>query len=752
MFHNKPFTGVQVRPSFSLSIMSKTKKRMLITGVSGLLGNNLAYYFKDKYKILGLYLSHPVIMPGMNTTKCDLSINGPIKEIIADFNPSIVIHCASLTSVDRCEIEMDLADKMNVVSTRNLVDSLCEKDAQLVYISTDSVYDGVKGDFSEDDDIHPLNHYGRTKYEGEVEVFKREKSFVLRTNIFGWNVQDKKSLGEWILGELQSGRKIDCFTDARFSSIYTMELARVIDVAIQNDIRGLYNCGSVNSCSKYEFAMKIADIFGLHKELINPILIEDFKFTAKRGKNLSLNSDKLQRTFNYRLPTIDHSIEMFYRDYRCGLPEMLKKHSEVDRPTSVFLPYGKQWIDDNDVQAVTDVLLSERITQGPVVEEFEKALADYTGAKYAVAVNSGTAALHIACLAAEIEPGDEFITSPITFVASANCAVYCGAKPVFGDIDSKTYNISPEEIEKKITRRTKIIIPVHFAGQSCDMGSIEAIVREKEKELDRKIYILEDACHALGSLYKDKHVGSCFYSDMTVFSFHPVKHITTGEGGAVLTNDEALYKRLKRFRSHGITNIPAEFVPNSFEFQPTNQDSQLQAKPWYYEQIDLGYNYRITDIQCALGLSQLKRLQKFSERRRQIVSIYNKSFDGIESIQIPFEFSKCESNFHLYVLLFDFEHIGVDRSQFMVELRRRGIQTQVHYIPVHTHPFYRRKYGTSWGDYPIAEQYYQRCLSLPLFAAMTDGDAEKVISEILDIVKNGLREAKNGMTSCRRQR
>lgn len=725
---------------------------MLITGVSGLLGYNLAYYFKDKYKILGLYLSHPVIMPGMNTKKCDLSIDGPIKEIIADFDPSIVIHCASLTSIEQCEVEMDLADKINVFSTRNLVDSLCEKDAQLVYISTDSVYDGVKGDFSEDDVINPLNNYGRTKYEGEVEVLKREKSLVLRTNIFGWNVQDKKSLGEWILGELQAGLKINCFTDARFSSIYTMELARIIDIAAQNDIRGLYNCASVNSCSKYEFAMKIADIFGLHKELINPISIEDFKFIAKRGKNLSLNSDKLQRTFNYRLPTVDHSIEMFYRDYRCGLPGMLKKHSEVSRPTSVFLPYGKQWIDDNDVQAVTDVLLSERITQGPVVEDFEKALADYTGAKFAVAVNSGTAALHIACLAAEIEPGDEIITSPITFVASANCAVYCGAKPVFGDIDSKTYNISPEEIKKKITRRTKMIIPVHFAGQSCDMGSIEAIVRVKEKELDRKIYILEDACHALGSLYKDKRVGSCFYSDMTVFSFHPVKHITTGEGGAVLTNDETLYKKLKRFRSHGITNTPDEFVHDGSGSESSKQDGQCRTKPWYYEQIDLGYNYRITDIQCALGISQLKRLQEFSERRRQIVSIYNKSFDGIESIQIPFEFSECESNFHLYVLLFDFEHIGVERSQFMVELRRRGIQTQVHYIPVHTHPFYRRKYGTRWGDYPIAEQYYQRCLSLPIFVAMTDGDAEKVISEVLDIVKNGLPEAKNGMTSCRRQR
>jgi len=733
MFHNKPFTGVQVRPSFSLSIMSKTKKRMLITGVSGLLGNNLAYYFKDKYKILGLYLSHPVIMPGMNTTKCDLSINGPIKEIIADFNPSIVIHCASLTSVDRCEIEMDLADKMNVLSTRNLVDSLREKDAQLVYISTDSVYDGVKGDFSEDDDINPLNHYGRTKYEGEVEVFKREKSFVLRTNIFGWNMQDKRSLGEWMLGELQSGRKINCFTDARFSSIYTMELARVIDIATQYDIRGLYNCGSVNSCSKYEFAMKIADVFGLHKELINPILIEDFMFTAKRGKNLSLNSDKLQRTFNYRLPTIDHSIEMFYRDHRCGLPEMLKKYSEVDRPASVFLPYGKQWIDDNDVQAVTDVLLSERITQGPVVEEFEKALADYTGAKYAVAVNSGTAALHIACLAAGIELGDEVITSPITFVASANCVLYCGGRPVFADVYKNTYNIDPDEIKGKITSRTKVLIPVHFAGQSCDMESIYAIVKASEQKYGHKIYIIEDACHALGSLYKNKRVGSCTYSDMTVMSFHPVKHITTGEGGVALTNDETLYKKLKKFRSHGITSNPKEFVNIDFAFRPSTTGTQTLANPWYYEQIDLGYNYRITDIQCALGLSQLKKLDLFRARRREIVDTYNAAFKDSEFITIPFEDNNCKSNFHLYVLLFDFEKMNIDRAQFMSKLKERDIQTQVHYIPVYLQPYYRKRFESKPGDCPNAESYYRGCLSIPLFPAMTDKDVEWVISSIKSI-------------------
>lgn len=404
---------------------------------------------------------------------------------------------------------------------------------------------------------------------------------------------------------------------------------------------------------------------------------------------------------------------------------------------SIFIPYGKQYIDEDDIQAVINVLRSDWITQGPKIEEFERALSEYCGAKYAVAMNSGTSALHIACLASNVKEGDEVITSPVTFVASANCAVYCGARPVFADIDPQTYNILPEEIGKKINERTRAVIPVHFAGQSCDMESIYRIVKAKEKQFNSKIFIVEDACHALGSRYKVMDggwagIGSCMHSDMVVLSFHPVKHITTGEGGAVLTNDETLYRKMKRLRSHGITNIPEEFIGL------LSLNSELRtpnSMPWYYEQVDLGYNYRITDIQCALGLSQLKKLQKYRKRRREIVDMYNESFSSTEYIQRPFEAKDCDSNFHIYVLLFDFEKIGIKRSELMTELRKRGIQTQVHYIPVYTQPFYRKKFGTKWGDCPNAERYYQKCLSLPLYPAMTDGDVKRVVNEVKRIVK-----------------
>jgi len=715
--------------------MIKNKKNMLITGVSGLLGNNLAHHFKEKYEILGLYNSHPVTIEGIDTEKCDLSYPDNIRRIIAECRPEIVIHCASLTDIDECEKNRDMAQKINVIVTESIVEEVIDKDLKLIYISTDAVYDGGKGNYSEDNAINPQNFYGLTKYEGEQEILRKQGSLILRTNIFGWNIQNKKSLGEWIVEELEAKQRISGFKDAYFSSIYTMELARVIDIAIKQNLDGVYNCGASDVCSKYEFCLRIADFFGFDKALITPISIDESNLKAKRGKDLTLNTQRLQKALDYRLPTINHSIEAFYRDYKCGMREEFKKNQAEAQEKPVFIPYGKQWIGAKDMRAVVNVLRSDRITQGPNIDEFENAIAKYCGAKCAVAVNSGTSALHIACLASEVTEGEEVITSPITFVASANCAVYCGAKPIFADIDPKTLNISPEEIEKNICQKTKAVIPVHFAGQSCDMETIHEIVKKKEKALNGKIFIIEDASHALGSLYKSQKVGSCAFSDMTVLSFHPVKHITTAEGGIVLTNDENLYHKLRLFRSHGTTSDPKKLTNADLAFQSAPSAANTLVNPWYYEQIALGYNYRITDIQCALGISQLEKLNRFRERRREIVNTYNEAFGNLKYVQIPFESADCNSNFHLYVLRFDFEKIAIDRAQLILKLRKRGIQTQVHYIPVHLQPFYQRHFGTKWGDCPNAEKYYLQCLSIPLYPAMTDQDVNRVITNIQDIIK-----------------
>lgn len=381
-----------------------------------------------------------------------------------------------------------------------------------------------------------------------------------------------------------------------------------------------------------------------------------------------------------------------------------------------FIPYGKQWIDKDDIKSVTQVLKSDYLTQGPKIEEFEKTICDYTGVKYCVAVANGTAALHLAVKALEIERGKEGITSPNTFVASANCLIYNGLRPVFADIENKTYNISLGKIKKGITKNTKVIVPIDFAGQPADMNNIYELAKSKD------IYVVEDAAHAIGSKYEDgSYVGSCKYSDITTLSFHPVKTITTGEGGAITTNNKKIYQKLKMLRSHGITKESQFLIKN--------------PGPWYYEMQHLGFNYRITDLQAALGISQFKRINQFIKRRREIVEKYNQAFRDIPHLTIPFEKGDVYSAFHLYVLLIDFDEIGKSRKDVMEKLKKKNIGTQVHYIPVHTQPYYQKNFDYKWGDYPEAENYYQKALSLPLYPKMTNSDVKYVIKNIQKITK-----------------
>jgi perosamine synthetase len=381
-----------------------------------------------------------------------------------------------------------------------------------------------------------------------------------------------------------------------------------------------------------------------------------------------------------------------------------------------FIPYGRQWIDESDRKAVEAVLDSDYLTQGPAIRQFEDVIREITGAKYCVAVSNATQGLHIAVAALEIDAGAEGITTPITFVASANCLITNNLSPVFADIDNRTYNISPKEIEKKVTYKTKVIIPVDFAGQAVDIDAIREIADK------HNLYIIEDAAHAIGSNYADgKSVGCCHKSDMTVFSFHPVKTITSGEGGAITTNNEIYYKRLIKLRTIGITKDEQELSKN--------------PGPWYYEMQLLGGNNRITDIQAALGKSQLSRLAFFKQRRREIVNIYNKAFQNIQNIRIPYEKKNVDSCFHLYVLQIDFDKIGKNRKQVMEELKQKGIGTQVHYIPVNSQPYYVKKYGEYIAkDYPAAELYYNKCLSIPLYPKMTNEEVEYVYSSIISII------------------
>ncbi|MEJ2725411.1 MAG: UDP-4-amino-4,6-dideoxy-N-acetyl-beta-L-altrosamine transaminase [Deltaproteobacteria bacterium] len=376
-----------------------------------------------------------------------------------------------------------------------------------------------------------------------------------------------------------------------------------------------------------------------------------------------------------------------------------------------MIPYGRQCLDENDIQAVVEVLRSDWLTTGPKVIEFEKAFADLVGAKEAVAVSSGTAALHAAMYALDIKPGDEVIVPAMTFVATANCVVFQGGKPVFADVDPETLLVDPEEVEKKITSTTRAVIGVDYAGQPCDYDILRDIAKR------HNLALVDDACHALGATYNGSPVGSL--ADLNTFSFHPVKHVTTGEGGMVTTDDSELAKGMRSFRNHGITS--------------DHHQRELQGS-WHYEMVDLGFNYRLTDIQCALGLSQLKKLSEYIELRNQIAKKYDQAFVEIGEVE-PLRVSDAVKHaYHLYVVRLS---KNLDRSEVFRNLRKMGIGVNVHYMPVHLHPYYRTLFGFGFGLCPNAEETYERILSLPIFPSMSDKDVESVIESVRKVVREG---------------
>ncbi len=374
---------------------------------------------------------------------------------------------------------------------------------------------------------------------------------------------------------------------------------------------------------------------------------------------------------------------------------------------SKILPYGRQSIDEDDIQAVVEILKSDWITTGPAVDAFEKAVAEFVGAKYSTAVSSGTAALHTAMYTVGIKPGDEVIVPAMTFAATANAVVFQRGTPVFCDVNADTLLIAPEFVEAKVSSATKAIVAVDYAGQPCDYDALRKIADRN------KLVLIADACHSLGATYKKRKVGTL--ADLTIFSFHPVKHITTGEGGMVVTDNLQYYRRMTVFRNHGIT---------------TDHRQRTEKGSWFYEMTDLGYNYRITDFQCALGMSQLKKLPGWIKRRQEIASRYDRAFKNLAAVKPLVMAPDVSHVYHLYVVKLR----DVERDEVFDSLRAAGIGVNVHYIPVHLHPFYRRRFGTKEGLCPTAETAYKQILSLPMFPAMTDEDVDRVSSAVREMV------------------
>ena len=376
-----------------------------------------------------------------------------------------------------------------------------------------------------------------------------------------------------------------------------------------------------------------------------------------------------------------------------------------------LLPYGHQSIEEEDIRAVVETLRSDWLTTGPKVAEFEEKIAAFVGAKHAVSFTSGTAALHAAAFAAGLGPGDEAITSPMTFAATANCVLYQGATPVFADVSPDTLNLDPELAASKITARTKALLPVDYAGHPADMDAFLELANT------HGLIVIEDACHALGAEHRGRVVGSIAH--MTVFSFHPVKHLTTGEGGMVTTDDPALAESLRRFRNHGISS----------------DARQRQAEgQWYYEMVLLGFNYRLTDIACALGIQQLTRIEENLARRRNIAARYTAAFSKIPGIVPPAVRAGMNPAWHLYPIRVDMKHLSADRGQVFRALRAENIGVNVHYIPVHRHPYYRDRFGYQSGEFPVAEDAYEHLISLPMFHGMSEGDVQDVIRAVEKVV------------------
>ena len=390
-----------------------------------------------------------------------------------------------------------------------------------------------------------------------------------------------------------------------------------------------------------------------------------------------------------------------------------------------FLPYSRQKIDNNDIKKIVKVLKSDFITQGPNINDFEKNFAKYVGAKYAVACATGTAALHLSCIALGINKKSKILTSAITFVASANCAEFLGANVDFVDIDHNTYCISVEELEKKLrTTKIDLVIPVHLCGHSSDMASIYKLKKKYN------FHIIEDSCHALGGTYNNYKVGSCKYSDISTFSFHPVKPITTAEGGMITTNSKKIYQKLLLYRTHGIHKNPKLYKNKNLAFDKNNQPNK-----WYYEMDALGFNYRITDLQAALGNSQLKKINIFTKRRNQIANIYNKNFKNLKNLITPYKSDKVKHAYHLYTVLINFKKINITKNNFMRMLMEKGIGSQVLYIPVFLQPYYKRKYNYKIKKFPVSMRYYEQALSIPVFYGLSKTEQTTVIKMVKKLVK-----------------
>lgn len=690
-------------------------KTLLIFGGSGLLATNWALFAGEKWNVHLVCHERIISFDGAVHHQIGDDSAENLAAIIHDVQPDLVINAAGLASVQGCEDDRENAIRANAELPARIAQGCRNEGVKFVHISTDHLFGGDVPYRSEDDAVDPLNQYAVSKYEGEQAISSiDETALVIRTNFFGWGPSYRQSISDMIISSLRKSESITMFDDVFFTPIYIARLVQAIHQLVALGGTGIYNVAGSDRVSKYEFAVAVAKVFELDPSLIVAANAEPHTQKIRRPVDLSLSTKKIEQTgVNFESSLSEDILALKADEERCRDIRMLGKS----------IPYGRHFVDEVDIAAVEKTLRSGQLTQGPAIAEFENKLAEFVGAKYAVAVSSATAGLHIAYLATGLQKDDAVLTPALSFVSTANAAEFCGASVTFVDIDPKTLNVSQAQTRSALeaNAKIKIVAPVLFAGASEGAKEVFAIAKAQDK------MVVEDASHALGGSYQcGAKVGSCKYSDATVFSLHPVKSIAAGEGGVVTTSDPDIYRRLLRLRSHGINKLDDCILNPELGF------TDGQPNIWYYEMRDLGFNYRITDIQCSLANSQLDKLTDFLERRRFLVGLYRQRLASVPNIKPASTVRVDLSANHLFPVWIDFEKIGMSRNDFMRALMKKGIFSQVHYLPVFLQPFYK-KYHCKVEDFPNVMNYYRGALSLPVFFALTDDEYEYVVAEVIKL-------------------
>tara|TARA_A100001015_G_C15030540_1_gene732979 strand:+ start:571 stop:2655 length:2085 start_codon:yes stop_codon:yes gene_type:complete len=690
--------------------------KILIFGGTGLLGANWALKRQHVDVVHVIGNKNHFAIPGVHSQNFDYKQKNFIRKKVDEVKPDLIINCAGLADVDRCQKQPEQSYITNVTLAKQISKISQLYQIPLIHISTDHLFEGTKKFVTEQDIANPQNTYAEHKLEAEKLVLKNyTNALILRTTFYGWGPSYRQSFSDFILNNLEVGAKVHMYDDVYFTPLYIGDLVKIAHELIDKSVTGIVNVCAGERISKYKFSLKLAEAFGFDSFVIQPIQASRNRSATKRPFDLSLSDSFLKSLIQIKSISIDDGINALKNDI-----STMKKMKLLGKK----IPYGKHFIDESDVNEVVKTLKSGFLTQGPKIDELEEKIAQYTGANYAVAVSSATAGLHLSYLALGVGPSKSVLTSPITFLSTANAAYYCGGFVRFADINPNTVIMSLDKTKLELKQHDDIhvVVPVLFGGSGDGIPEVARLAKSMGK------YVVEDAAHGLGGTYEcGEKIGSCKYSDCTVFSLHPVKSIAAGEGGVITTNNEDIYRSLLRLRSHGVNKKDDKFQ--------VLQNSVTNGKPnlWYYEMQTLGFHYRLTDIQASLACSQFNKLDGFINRRRQLAKLYFRWCNDKKFIRPGLKVDVERSANHLFVALIDFHSLKTNRNEFMRSLKELNIFTQVHYIPITEQPFYR-KLGFNSEDFPNSQAYYKTAISLPIYFSLTDEDFNFVISKIDQIL------------------